>query len=174
MSGGAEQADILSVLSLVKERWKVVSGVLPSDNRQCVCPSSSPITACPLAHPPPHKQQLFVHQTKLPPACLWVLLPSKAAHLWLGQFGVVSLCPGRAACCSMGDPKIARIAICGSAVCYRRQQQQQQCSPRARVSHCCASLGAMWGCYSLLAAWHHVLSSKEQSYIRTLQLIPWL
>jgi len=38
MSGGAEQADILSVLSLVKERWKVVSGVFFSYNGQRVCP----------------------------------------------------------------------------------------------------------------------------------------
>lgn len=43
MSGGAEQADILSVFSVVKERWKVVSGVSPGDNRtQCVCPVPSP------------------------------------------------------------------------------------------------------------------------------------
>lgn len=37
MSGGAEQADILSVFSVVKERWKVVSGCI--NNKRRVCPS---------------------------------------------------------------------------------------------------------------------------------------
>lgn len=95
MSGGAEQADILSVLSLVKERWKVVSGVSLSDNRRRVCPAPSP----------PVPSSPSVPQTTTTPcssnntfSCLWVPLPSsEVSHLWLGQFGVVSLCPGRAA-----------------------------------------------------------------------------
>lgn len=43
MSGGVEPADILSVLSLVKERWKVVSGA--ALGLQWLACLSSPVAA---------------------------------------------------------------------------------------------------------------------------------
>lgn len=114
MSGGAEQADILSVLSLVKERWKVVSGVFSSYNRQRVCPAPS------LPVPPaPNNNSLFFKQCF---SCEVLCF-----YLWFRQFGVMPLCPG---CCSTRDPKIACISIWGSAVCYRRQQQCSLRGPR--------------------------------------------
>lgn len=54
MSGGTEQADILSVLSLVKERWKVVSVVSPGDGTRRVCVTDIQ-----------RQQQTFVHPTAL-------------------------------------------------------------------------------------------------------------
>lgn len=61
MSGGAEQADILSVLSLVKERWKVVSVACYSLTIDRVF--VQPRHCLALGHPLFHKQQLFVGQT---------------------------------------------------------------------------------------------------------------
>lgn len=154
MSGGVEQADILSVLSLVKERWKVVSGVLCGDNRQRVrAVPSLPVlsTLCTT-----NSNSLFIKQCfplpTSPSAFLWSVSPVAST-----DWGRVFL-PGRASAVR-GDPKIACIVILSRAALYRRQWQS---SPRARVSLRCASPGAMWGCYSSLAAWHHFLSSKEQ------------
>lgn len=66
MSGGAEQADILSVLSLVKERWKVVSDV--AIRRQWAVCLSSPVPACPqLILCPTNSDSLLVKQSFLVP-----------------------------------------------------------------------------------------------------------
>lgn len=95
MSGGAEQADILSVLSLVKERWKVVSGVFSADNGPRVRPLQPHRRLSP-AHPPApqNNNSLFIRQC---PSPFFFALPLKVSHLRLGQFGVASLRPGRAA-----------------------------------------------------------------------------
>lgn len=85
MSGGAEQADILSVLSLVKERWKVVSDVSFDDNRQRVCVEPRPCLSP--AHPQSRKQQLFVHQTMLSPAYESLSFPLKYLTCGLDSLG---------------------------------------------------------------------------------------
>lgn len=63
MSGGTEQADILSVLSLVKERWKVVSVVPPGDGIGCVC--VAPSLAAPAHTSNTNNKPLFLKLTLL-------------------------------------------------------------------------------------------------------------
>lgn len=100
MSGGAEQADILSVFSVVKERWKVVSGCI--DNEHRVCPSS-PAPSQPV-HPcrpvlSSHCTTTVIITTNSNSRPLFrTHRASHVSHLSCGQPGVASLCLGRGRC----------------------------------------------------------------------------
>ncbi|MEQ2206147.1 hypothetical protein XENOCAPTIV_024251, partial [Xenoophorus captivus] len=98
MSGGAEQADILSGLSLVKERWKVVSGLFSSYNRHRVCPAPSPPV-------PSHPPCLINNES----------LSSKKKICRLFTYGFYSsrfYLFSKFSCCSVGNIKIGRVTIC--------------------------------------------------------------
>lgn len=98
MSGGTEQADILSVLSLVKERWKVVSVVPPGDGTRCVCAAPTLISNA-------NNKPLFIKRR----FCLWA--PDVLKDPRLGRSGVTPLSGSRCRC-STGGPKIAPACIC--------------------------------------------------------------
>lgn len=141
MSGGAEQTDILSVLSLVKERWKVVSDAVFDNNANSVCP----VTACPWFHLlllpswPPNCDSLFVKQ------CFPLYFTISPVAWTVCVFVHIVLLQGKL--------KIARTAICDGAVFFLHYSQAMwQCCPRGPMFPAAvpAWMCAMWRSYSLL------------------------
>lgn len=97
------------------------------------------------------------------------LPPSDVSHLCFRQCGVVSLGPGWG-CCSTGALKIASVAILGRAGFYRPEKQSSPWAPcllmlRQHGRH--VRLLFRTGSLAPLPVF-----SKEQNYIRMLQIIP--
>lgn len=161
MSGGAEQTDILSVLSLVKERWKVVSDAVFDNNANSL--SRHCLSLVPPPPPPPpllaSKLRLIVRETMLSP-----LLHNLTCGL-----NSLCLCPYCAAAGKTKNSPYSYLWWC-SFFFALQSGYVTVLPPGANVSCCCARLDV---CHvEVLLLTGDFLSPGEPSYVRTLQLIP--